>query len=75
MQHATKCVHANTIVTKAFLCVPGMDSSHMKLVPCSILDSFSVQLIKYIGLNGMPSFPQLSSESVTHQLSQTKSRR
>jgi len=35
MQHATnymaKCVHPNTVIeTKAFLYLPGMDSSNMK---------------------------------------------
>jgi len=52
-----KYVHANIVVkTKAFLYLPGIDSTNMKYVPCSILDSLSVQLIKHV--NEMPSFSQ-----------------
>jgi len=46
------CVHPNTVVkikNKNFSvgCLPGMESTNMKLVPRSILDSFSVELIKH----------------------------
>jgi len=34
--------------------LPGMDYTDMKQVPCSILESLSVQFVKHI--NEMPSF-------------------
>jgi len=49
-----------------------MDSANMKYVSCSMLDSLSTQLMKNI--NKMSFFAKSSSESITHQLSQTKAR-
>jgi len=54
---------------KIFLYLPGMDSTNIKLVPCSILDFLSVQLLKH--LNEIPSFAQ-TFKRVSYSLTLTK---
>jgi len=70
-----KCVHSNSVCkikSTAFLYQPGMDSTNVKNMACSILDSHSVQLIKHV--NEISFLHKLSSGSVTYQLSHTKIR-
>jgi len=75
VQHATNCilaksVYPNTVVEVKQKLYSGSWCLHRQnsTKRCTTLNSISVQSIKYI--NQMRSFATLSSESISHQLSQ-----
>ena len=66
-EHCSYCKMKN----KSVSVLAWHELTDMKWVPCGILDSLSVQ---FEHINEITSYARPSGESVTHQLSQTKTR-